>query len=229
MIYTALIMGLAGSLHCIAMCSPLVITVSKLHPTFAATRFIYNAGRIFVYGILGAIVGTAGWTLSFSSSIQNFLSLLFGISLLFFAVSGVKNIRIPGLTFLLQKTSHGLKNIFARFLKQKNYASIFILGSLNGILPCGLTFIALTFCLTLNSPLLSFYFMLLFGVGTLPVMLGFTGLFQYVTHHFNITFKNITSTLLFVCGCLLIVRVLFFHHTDATHDGQQVVDIILCR
>jgi sulfite exporter TauE/SafE len=157
MIITALVMGFAGSMHCVGMCSPLAMTVS-------------NLSRILTYGLLGAIVGGAGWALPISG-FQNILTLVLGIALLTFAALGVTSVHIPVLTSAIQKLTTILKSAFGKFLQRKNYISIFILGTLNGLLPCGLTFLALTYCLTLGSIGNSFYFMLLFGVGTSPVML----------------------------------------------------------
>ena len=164
MVFTALVMGFAGSLHCIGMCSPLAMAVSNLSPRVAMNRLIYNVGRICTYGILGAIVGTIGWTMPFGN-FQNLMSVLLGVALLIFGILGVSNLRVPGLTNIMQHATAYLKKLFGKFLQQKNYASVLILGSLNGILPCGLTFLALTFCLTLNSPVDSFYYMVLFWVG----------------------------------------------------------------
>lgn len=229
MIITALVMGFAGSLHCVGMCSPLAMMVSNLNPAATRNRFIYNLGRILTYGLLGAIVGSAGWVLPLSG-LQNILSLILGICLLFFAVLGVTNIHIPILTVAIQKLTGLLKAAFGKFLQQKNYISVFILGTLNGLLPCGLTFLALTYCLTLGSVGNGFYFMLLFGIGTLPVMLGLTTIFQYMVKRFNLSFRKVTTTMLFFSGCLLIARV-FFVHDHATHHPQNEssTEITICR
>jgi uncharacterized protein len=223
-------MGFAGSLHCVGMCSPLAMTVSNLTPTATLNRFIYNLGRILTYGLLGAVVGSAGWALPLSG-FQNILSLVLGISLLVFATLGATSIHIPVLTSAIQKLTGLLKSAFGKFLQRKNYMSIFILGALNGLLPCGLSFLALTYCLTLNSVSNSFYFMLLFGIGTLPVMLGLTTIFQYLVNRFNLSFRKVTTTMLFLSGCLLIGRVFIVHEHDShavpAHDAPT--DITICR
>jgi uncharacterized protein len=227
MVLTALVMGFAGSLHCIGMCSPLAMAVSNLSPRVTLNRLIYNVGRIFTYGILGAIVGTIGWTLPFGN-FQNLVSIILGVTLLLFGVLGVSNLHIPVLTNVLQSATGYLKKLFGKFLQQKNFAAVFILGSLNGILPCGLTFLALTFCLTLNSPADSFYFMVLFGLGTLPAMLGLTTILMSLVKRFNISLRRLTTTMLILSGCLLIARVFLFHHHTLPEE-HGMVDIILCR
>jgi uncharacterized protein len=70
--------------------------------------------------------------------------------------------------------------------------------------------------------------MILFGAGTLPVMLGLTSVFNQLVKRFDISLKKVTSTMLFLSGCLLIARIFFFHeHTTAGNHG--IVDMILCR
>jgi sulfite exporter TauE/SafE len=231
MIITALIMGFAGSLHCVGMCSPLAMMVSNLNPAATLNRFVYNLGRILTYGLLGAIVGGAGWALPLAG-FQNILSLALGMSLVLFAVLGITSLRIPVITPAIQKSTSLLKAAFGKFLQRKNYISIFILGSLNGLLPCGLTFLALTYCLTLGSVSQSFYFMLLFGAGTLPVMLGLTTIFQYLVKRFNLSFRKVTTTMLFLSGCLLIARVFIPHSHDAHHVNTEhttTAEITICR
>jgi sulfite exporter TauE/SafE len=228
MVITALIMGFAGSLHCVGMCSPLAIAVSNLSPGALMNRFIYNLGRIIMYGLLGAIVGVLGWTLPFNN-FQNLFSIVLGVTLLLFSVWQISNVRVPLLTPLLQRLTITLKKVFGIFLQRKSFASVFMLGFLNGILPCGLTFLALTYCLTLANPVTSLYYMLLFGVGTLPAMLGMTAGFQYIVKRFNISFKKVTTAMLLISGCLLIARVFLFHEGHLMPEDHSMMEIILCR
>jgi len=228
MITTAIIMGFAGSLHCVGMCSPLALAVSRLNRTAALNRLLYNLGRILTYGVLGAIVGTIGLGVPFAN-FQNTFSIAMGISLVLFALLGLRNVNMPILTPVLQRISSSLKSLFGKFLKKKSYSSVFLLGALNGILPCGLTFLALAYSLTLGSPAQGFYYMVFFGIGTLPVMIGLTAFVHHVVKRFNIGFGKIATTLLLISGCLLIARVFLFHHAHATAEEQQMVDTILCR
>jgi sulfite exporter TauE/SafE len=228
MFITALLMGFVGSLHCVGMCSPLAMAVSNLNPAATLNRLVYNLGRILTYSILGLLIGSAGWALPLTE-FQNPLSIVLGVCLLVFSVMGVVNIHIPVLTKLIQKLTSFLKTVFARFLQHNNHLSIFILGALNGFLPCGLTFLALTYCLTLGSPIASVYFMLLFGVGTLPAMLGLTALFQYFVKRFNLSFRKVTTAMLFLSGCLLIARVFFVHEGHTALPAQHATEITICR
>lgn len=191
-------------------------------------RTLYNLGRIVTYGILGGVVASVG--LGFPMiKYQNLLSILLGISLLVIGLAGVSMIKVPFLTNALGSFSLLLKRLFSKFLQRRSYMATFTLGSLNGILPCGLSFLALTYCLTLESPVDGFVFMSAFGFGTLPVMLGFTGIFYWAVNKFNIRVKSMTTGMLILSGLLLIGRVFLVHLPHAESVQQGVVDIVLCR
>jgi uncharacterized protein len=227
MVLTALIMGLTGSLHCVGMCSPLAMAVGNMNARAFLNRVIYNAGRIVTYGLLGLAI--AGVGLAFPiSKFQNLVSIFLGIVLLL-AGSGLLKINIPILSSAIGKLTSTLKKLFTRFLNRKNLSSVFLLGTLNGILPCGLVWIALTYSFTLQSAMEGFSFMMLFGIGTLPVMLGFTSVITQLLRRFNFNFQHVTSAMLILSGVLLIVRV-FVIHLPHQHTLQQgVVDIVLCN
>ncbi len=228
MVLTALIIGLAGSLHCLGMCSPLVMAATAMKPSIVLSRVLYNAGRVFTYALLGMIVAGAGMALP-ARNYQNLLSIILGIALLLIAFGGIRNLHIPILSNIMQSLSLRLKNIFGKYLNQKNYRSLFMLGSINGLLPCGLTFLALTYCLTLQRPIDGFNFMLLFGVGTLPIMLGFTSVLQFMIKRFHFDLRNITTGMLALSGVVLIARVFIVHLPHATSFKEGVIDIVMCR
>jgi uncharacterized protein len=224
---TALIMGLAGSLHCIGMCSPLAMVVANNSPRVSANKVVYNAGRILTYSMLGVIASSVGFVIPIFK-FQNLLSIVLGIALLLVGIGTLKA-NIPLLSAFIGRLTTRLKIIFSKFLQRKTLGSVLLLGSLNGLLPCGLVYIALTYCLTLQSPLEGFVFMSLFGAGTLPVMLGLTSLVQQLVKRFNISLKHLTSGMMIFTGILLIARVFIVHlpHDASLHGG--VIDIVLCQ
>lgn len=228
MIWTAFILGFAGSMHCMGMCSPLVMSITNLSTAVLLNRFLYNAGRIITYGLIGSIIASIGivWPLV---KYQNLVSIIMGIGLLVIGLAGVKGIRIPILTSILERFSLFLKGTFKDFIQRKNYGAMFVMGSLNGILPCGLSFLAFTSCLALPGPMNGFVFMIVFGLGTLPVMFGFTGAFSWLSNKFQLDGKRLATGMLILSGILLIARVFIVHlpHTESLQQG--VVDIVLCR
>jgi sulfite exporter TauE/SafE len=227
MLTTALIMGFAGSLHCVGMCSPLVMAVTAVKRAALFYKLLYNAGRILTYSFFGVLVSSLGAVLPFSG-FQNLFSILLGLTLLVVGFSGTNRLNVPLLTRNLQGLTNFLKIKFGKVYQRKTYLSIFILGTINGVLPCGLTFIALTYCLTLTSPADGFMFMLVFGIGTLPAMIGLPSLLNLMVRKLNLNLSRVTATLLIVSGSLLVARVFFttIVHAESIQDG---VDIVLCR
>ena len=225
---TALVIGFAGSLHCIGMCSPLAMAVTSMNASAIRNRLIYNASRVFTYGLMGGAVAGAGFLLPFDR-FQNIISISLGIALLAVGFGSLKSIRIPGLTHLMQRFITFLKGLFARHLKRKDMGAMALLGALNGLLPCGLTIVALTWCLTLQGPLDGFYFMLIFGAGTLPAMLGLTSAIPIMVQKYHWNLQKITSTMIILSGVVLIARVFVIHLPHTASGGHGLADIILCR
>jgi hypothetical protein len=228
MFLTALIMGMAGSLHCAGMCSPLAMTVTNLNPSVIFNRVLYNSGRIITYGLLGAIAASIGHMLPISG-FQNLLSVILGFSLIVMAAVGITAVKVPFLTHALLKFTGLLKKTFSKILYRKNPGSMLLLGSLNGLLPCGLTFLAVSFCVTLATPVEGFAYMFVFGIGTLPVMLGLVSLIDLVKSRTNWNIKNLTTGLMIISGLLLIARVFLLHAPGGHHHESDLVDIVICR
>ena len=180
------------------------------------------------YGALGAIVAAVGIVIPFHKY-QNIVSIALGLTLLGIAFGGITKVEIPVLQKSARALTGVLKNLFSVQLAKKNRFSVVILGALNGLLPCGLTLIALTWCITLKGPLDGFYFMLIFGAGTLPVMLGLTGIIPWLLSKFKLSITMFTTAMLILSGCLLIARVFMIHvpHTSASESG--IMEVILCR
>jgi uncharacterized protein len=228
MLWTAIILGFAGSFHCMGMCSPLAMAVANLSPNVIVNRVFYNGGRIFTYALLGGVVASIG--LGFPlMRYQNLLSILLGILLVVIGFTGNSFIKVTVITKTLGRASLFVKKLFSKFIQTKSYASTFILGSLNGLLPCGLSFLALTYCLTLAGPSDGFIFMIAFGIGTVPAMVGFTSIFYWIIDRFKFKINQLTTGMLIVSGLLLIGRVFLVHAPHVNPVHKSVVDIVLCR
>lgn len=226
MVFTALLLGFAGSLHCVGMCSPLVVTVTA-RGAVLRKRIVYNAGRLLTYGLLGAGAGLSGYVIS--REFQNLVSIAIGLGLLLMGVFGMSGLRIPLITKGVNHFTSLLKQIFGKLIQRKNLFSFFLMGSFNGLLPCGLTFVALSACLILPGPQQGFYFMLFFGLGTLPAMLGIPFVIQNVTRWLHVNPARLATSLLILSGCLLITRVLMAELPHASSIPAGIADIVLCR
>ncbi len=203
--FTALIMGIAGSLHCAGMCSPLV-AAATLNKPFLPAKLLYNGGRILTYGFLGALAAAVGTLLNLRP-FQNYLSLALGLLLILVGLGGFTRWRMPVVQRIVARLVHVLKGWLGITLRGKGPGLLFITGMLNGLLPCGLTYLALVFCFTLPGSAAGFLYMVVFGIGTLPVMMGVSWLWGWLMQRFSLRLQTLTMVALVVMGGLLIGRV----------------------
>ncbi|MCA4899219.1 MAG: sulfite exporter TauE/SafE family protein [Bacteroidota bacterium] len=209
MIWPALILGLVGSLHCAGMCSPLLVAVtvrqSQLHK-----KVVYNLGRTITYGILGGLAALFGSLIGFGHY-QQIVSIAFGILLL--AIAFGKMGLSPSFAHqFLFKIVGPLKKLFGKALGNHHLPGLFLLGMLNGILPCGLTMLAIGYCFVMPSLQDGMLFMLVFGLGTWPVMLGFTQFIQLILNKINVRLNKVVVGAMVLSGLLLIGRGILLHN-----------------
>jgi sulfite exporter TauE/SafE len=166
----AFMLGLLGSLHCAAMCGPLMLAlpVSPGGPArFLTGRIVYQLGRIVTYCLLGIVAGLIGKSLFFAG-FQRWLSIALGLAVLVgFLISKRVAVSAP-VVRLVGK----LKFAMSAQLKQRSLRSLGLLGLLNGLLPCGLVYVALAGAAAHGNVSSSINYMAVFGLGTLPTMLG---------------------------------------------------------
>jgi hypothetical protein len=222
---TALIIGLAGSIHCAGMCSPLAMAATVHNARMWRARLLYNGGRIFTYAVIGATISSIGAWLPLGN-FQTLASLLTGLVLLLMAVTGYAW-KVPVLSSAWIRLASFLKMRFSVLLQRKGLLTTTWLGMLNGLLPCGLTAVAWSYCITLRGPLDGFNFMLLFGLGTAPAMVGLPSVFQWAARSFQISARALTTGLLVVSAVLLIARVFFVHSAPVTTNPET--NIVVCR
>jgi uncharacterized protein len=223
----AFILGLAGSLHCLGMCSPLALAVTPAGSKAMVKRLFYNAGRILTYAVIGMILGGAGSYLPLDS-FQVPLSLGLGLVLLATAFFGLRVLRFSLVSRVIQVWVVSVKRLFSKMLERKNYLSTFVLGSINGLLPCGLTLVAFTFSVGQGNAIGGFMFMLLFGAGTLPVMLGITTVMAILVKRLKVNLSTLMTVLLFVSGMLLILRGVQAYNLEDPHFFSSAVEM-MCR
>jgi len=172
MLLAAFIMGFVGSLHCAAMCGPLVLAMPVVHQTksgILASRIVYNVGRIAAYAALGLIFGLVGKSLLLAG-FQQWLSILAGVAMLLMLLATRKRWNAAW------KATAWIKATFRAFLQRRSYAAVFSLGAANGLLPCGLVYLAGTASAATGELTSAALYMVIFGLGTVPMMLG-TALF----------------------------------------------------
>lgn len=204
----ALLMGLLGSLHCIGMCGPIALalpfsTQNKYKNIFSI--LLYNLGRISMYALIGFTFGFFGEAF-FIAGLQQKLSIVLGLAILFFML--IPKIGLAGNTInnKVQSILHPLYRTMSRLLEKKKIRVLFLLGLLNGLLPCGLIYLALAGALTMSSPGEGALFMVFFGLGTLPAMLSVPLMKSILNFELRKKLNRIYPAFMVTMGILLLVR-----------------------
>lgn len=205
MLYTALLFGLISSLHCIGMCGPIamMLPINQKNPTKKAAQIItYHIGRITAYGTIGLIFGLLGKGL-FIAGIQQQLSIFIGVCMIFIILIPEKIVARYNFSKPVYNFISKIKQKLGSQFKNKSYSSLFTIGLLNGFLPCGMVYVALFGAIAMQSASLGILYMVLFGLGTVPMM----SIVVYVQSFVTISFRNKIQKIIPYVG--LFIGVLF--------------------
>ncbi|WP_339629863.1 sulfite exporter TauE/SafE family protein [uncultured Maribacter sp.] len=183
MILSAIILGLMGSLHCVGMCGPIAFMLpvdqSNNYKKFGQI-FIYHFGRLVAYGIIGLVFGFLGKGLSIFGAQQK-LSISIGVLMILMVLIPYKTFNKYNLSKPIYKVISKVKNQLGKELKKKSPDTFLTIGFLNGFLPCGLVYMALFGAIAMGNALQGSLYMMLFGLGTIPLMttaIYFSGLLK---------------------------------------------------
>ena len=201
MLYSAFILGLFGSVHCLAMCGPLVLAFGQTTKS-QTNKLLQQLGRIMGYAILGAIMGLIGNSVALFD-FQQKLSIIVGLIIIGFTVfsffkKGASQLASGQyLTKLQSWAMQNTKSSKMRFL---------VLGLINSLLPCGLLYVALGVSVTMPDIAGSMSYMILFGLGTLPSMIGVLIFGNQLSQHFRKIQNKLIPVLSIVIGSMMVVR-----------------------
>jgi len=207
LLITAFVMGAVGSLHCVGMCGPLAMSLPVVAPSPAGRMFytlLYNLGRVLTYAAIGAVLGLVGASFALVG-LQQGLSIVAGLLILVFLVWPKGSWAINSHKTVQQFFEFLRKQLGELFFK-KNFRSVFFIGLLNGLLPCGLVYMAVAGAVSTGSVVKSSLFMAMFGLGTLPIMwsVAFFGSLAGIKTRASI--RKAYPYLMFLMACLLIIR-----------------------
>jgi hypothetical protein len=205
LIATALVTGLLGSLHCVGMCGPLALSLPFYHlpkHKIVFAMFLYNLGRATSYSILGFLVGLLGNLATIIGWLQ-VLSIASGFAIIVLTLAQVS---FFAKLQWLKKNQAKISNQLSKIIYQKNTHSFLKIGLLNGLLPCGLIYIALLTSIALGSAFKSMLFMFVFGLGTSPLMLFLIILNYRLSINSRSKLQRIIPVFAVCIGCLLILR-----------------------
>lgn len=183
MILSAVILGLMGSLHCVGMCGPIAFMLPVDHSNNykkIGQIFIYHFGRLMAYGLIGLVFGFLGKGLSIFGAQQK-LSIAIGILMILVVLIPYKIFNKYNLSKPIYKVISKVKNQLGKELKKKSPDTFLTIGFLNGFLPCGLVYMALFGAIAMGNALQGSLYMMLFGLGTVPLMTSaiyFSGLLK---------------------------------------------------
>ncbi len=204
----ALLLGFAGSLHCVGMCGPLLLAL----PLDAAAKWVvvrqmlvYHSGRILTYATIGLLFGLLGKGLAVAG-FQQIVSIVAGVFMLFMAVMAWRFERLVTALPGFGAFSQAVKNGIGRMMRNKPNGSLFSIGLLNGLLPCGMVYAALAGAIASTDMWGGGLFMAVFGMGTLPLLL----LVSVLGRSFSVSIRQKISfaqpILLGLVGLLLLQR-----------------------
>ncbi len=174
--------------HCIGMCGGIVIAYSstkvqnqwsKSQQSFA--HLLYSFGRILTYAILGAVFGYLGGVATFSNTANGILWLVAGTAMLLTGLSLLGKIKFLTLIEHSFSKSTWYQENFKALLKSQTFFSFFLLGMLNGLLPCGFVYFFAITAASTADPLYGALVMVIFGLSTIPALFSlgfFVGLFK---------------------------------------------------
>jgi sulfite exporter TauE/SafE len=190
------------------MCGPIamMLPVDRNNPTKKVTQiFTYHIGRLTAYGTIGLIFGLVGKGF-FMAGIQQNLSILIGVAM-------IAVILIPEKTFTKYNFS---KPVFALISKikatlgsqfrNKSYKSLFTIGLLNGFLPCGMVYVALFGAIAMQNAGFGVLYMVLFGLGTVPMMSSVVYINSYLTLPIRNKIQKVIPYVAILIGVLFILR-----------------------
>lgn len=206
--WTALTIGALGSFHCVGMCGPIALAL-PLGRTNKSSKFLgsgtYNLGRVLTYAALGAFLGAMGQALGFMGA-QQWLSIALGILILLSVLlpATLKNRFSP--ESYISRSVGKVKASMGALFRQQGLKPLFLIGLLNGLLPCGLVYLALAGAIATGNSISGSIYMALFGLGTIPIMLGLSLLGNMISLRARNNIRKAIPVFVAIMGIMFIVR-----------------------
>jgi len=207
-VWTGFLVGLFGSLHCVGMCGPIAIALpifgeSKLN--IIAGRLLYNFGRIITYSIMGALFGTLGNRVVLFGLQQN-VSILIGVIILLYVITPRKiKAKLSELS-LYKSVTNFIKLNFAKLISKRTNKSLFTIGLLNGILPCGFVYVGIAGAISTGDAINGALYMALFGLGTTPIMFATSLLGKVISFNLRSKINKLIPAFAALLAILFILR-----------------------
>ncbi|ARN78867.1 hypothetical protein BST97_13195 [Nonlabens spongiae] len=208
MIWSALLFGLLGSLHCVGMCGPIAFLL-PLDRKSKTKRFFqlvgYHSGRLLTYSLLGALIGLAGRSFNLFG-IQQQLSIFIGVAMILVILIPAKTVGRYNFSRPIYSWVGKIKSSMGKELKKKDPFSFFTIGLLNGFLPCGLVYMAIFGALASGGSGYGAAYMAVFGLGTVPLMTTAAYIGNFLKGSIRQKILKVIPVLVMLVGMLFILR-----------------------
>ncbi|SFV70513.1 membrane protein, putative [hydrothermal vent metagenome] len=214
--------------HCIGMCGGIVLAYStiKIEPASSkvsktVAHLLYNFGRVLTYTLLGAIFGALGGVVIFSNTANGVLLIVAGVAMVVAGLSLMGKIKFLTLIEHSISSANFYKKSFQKILHSKSNVSFFVLGMLNGLLPCGFVYFFAITAASTASPFYGAFVMFIFGISTIPAMfsLGFLSSLASATN-----FRNMMMSLSSVAVILYGIFTIFNGYSYISNPYKKVVN-----
>lgn len=208
MLISALILGLLGSLHCVGMCGPIafMLPVDRSNSLKKISQIgVYHFGRLLAYSLIGLVFGLVGKSL-YIFGIQQQLSIATGIIMIILVIIPYKTLGKYNFSRPLNKLISKVKSSLGKALKKKSADTFLTIGFLNGFLPCGLVYLAVFGAIATGSLFEGSFYMVLFGIGTIPLMTSAIYLGKFLNTTVKQRIQKAIPVFVVIIGVLFILR-----------------------
>lgn len=230
-LWTALLLGLAGSLHCVGMCGPLALSLPRRSSNqwgALGAVLLYNGGRIATYSLIGAVIGALGSAI-WVAGLQSYLGLALGIFFLVLAFGSFQFESVITRWPVTRRLYAVVSKQLGRLMHATGTSTYVLIGALNGLLPCGLVYMAVAGSVTASSWVNSIAYMAFFGLGTLPLMGAVALGGQFVSAQWRTRLRRVTPFMLLLMSALLLYRSLHFILPGTLQFWQDMQNPPMCH
>lgn len=189
------------------MCGPIVFALPVYYlPTHQKLMgiLLYHTGRIFMYAALGLFFGFVGRQF-FLAGLQQYFSIFLGSIILIILLQSFLNIKFLH-SKLFDQFQLQLQNIIGIYIQKKQLYGMLILGMANGLLPCGMVYLAITGAMAAGDINGGIGFMTAFGLGTFPAMFLLTYFGSVISLSIRNRMKRAIPFFVATMAVLLILR-----------------------
>ncbi len=201
------LIGFLTSFHCVGMCGPLIVGYTAKSAANGrksyTTHFLYGIGKTLSYTLIGALFGAFGSIVAFTPFTQGAVGVAAGIFLILFGLHMLDV--FPALSHFQIRTPKFIMRFIGKEYRKRS--NPFVIGLLNGLMIiCGplqamYVMAAGTGSWTQGAAILFF-----FGIGTLPLLLGFGFLTSLLSANLTPKLLKASGVIVMILGAIMLNR-----------------------